>query len=889
MSVMRRLQQRVLALFRRESLDREFDEEARAHIEFAIDDYVARGYAPAEAERIARAKFGLVAASKDGHRDARALGWLDAIIFDALQAVRSLRHARAFSLAAVATLTLALALNVTVFVVMDAVLFRGYPLVNRNDRLLFLQERGPSGQCCLSYLDFEDWRAQARSFEGIAFVRGGPVTLRDGDGRPVDMRASQISANTFSLLGVAPLLGRDFVVADEQPGAAPVIILSHRFWQGHFHGRADVIGLPVHLNERPATIIGVMPERFEFPLKIEGSFWSPVVQDSQLRKRGLPGGGFTAVGRLRDGATADEARAELETINRRLEADYPETNRNIRPTAVSHASMNSGGDAAMIWGSLWLASCFVLIIACANIANLTLVRTIGRWRELATRLALGAGPVRMIRQLVIEGALIGAAAAMLAWGIAIKTVAAWDTVTASQYQVLDYSFTVSSLAYLVIVAFIAIVVIAAAPIVRVLQVGSSEALKGDARGVTGGLLGKRLGGGLVALQMALAIILLSGAGVLVRSFSQIVGAETGVRDPGQVLTGLMRIPSVNYSTPQSRQRYFDRLEAALKAVPGVDRAAIGSSLPVRFAPARAVEVEGIPRDPDDELIGVIRTSEDYFAVLGLAPVSGRAFTGDDRDSSQPVAIVNQAFAQRYWPGQEPIGRRLRPVNPGASEPWRVVVGVVPNVLHNDPLRQTFKPIVYQPLRLEVYGLAAYWLARTSLPPEHVARLVRAAAESVDPDVPVSNFLTLKASFAFDRDFMDAEHSELGKHAKVAPVFAVIALLLSAIGLVAVIAHAVSQRTKEIGIRMAIGATTANIRRLILGEAMWPVAIGVVTGLALSLAANQLLRSQLVGVSPNDPLVLITAPLTLTLVAILASQIPARRAAAVDPVITLRND
>ena len=265
---------------------------------------------------------------------------------DLFVVVRGLLRERGFAVAAIVMLTLAIALNTTIYTVMDAILFRGYPLVRGGDRVVFLQERGPGNQCCISYQDFEDWRMQATSFEGLALVRGVSITFRDGDGRPMDMRARRLSANTLALLGVEPVLGRDFTAADARPGAAPVTLLNHRFWQRRFGGRVDAVGTTVHIDGVPATVIGVLPERFEFPYKIDGDLWLPLVHTPDLEQRGLTPGGFTVVGRLRDGVTLAEARTELETINRRLEDAYPDTNRGVVPTVATHAEMNSGPDSA---------------------------------------------------------------------------------------------------------------------------------------------------------------------------------------------------------------------------------------------------------------------------------------------------------------------------------------------------------------------------------------------------------------------------------------------------------------------------------------------------------------------------------------------------------------
>jgi putative ABC transport system permease protein len=816
---------------------------------------------------------------------------VDALFYDLRFAVRRLRRDRAFALAAVAMLALAIALNVTVFAIADAMLFRGYPLVARNDRLVYLQERyqtGPSPVCCISYPDFETWRAQTRSFDGLAFVGERVINLRDRDGRPLDLQAFIVSANTFALLGVRPMLGRDFVPSDEAPGAAPVAILNYRFWVSRFGKRADIVSSTVQISGEPATIIGVMPERFDFPTK--ENLWMPVVRTPELLRRDITPRGFTAVGRLRDGVSLQEARAELETINRRLETDYPATNRGLVPTVATHSGTNSGRDAALIWGSLWAAALFVLLIACANVANLTLVRTIGRWREYSTRMALGASRARMVRQIVAENLMLAGVAGALGWWITTWSVGTWAVVTESIYQVLDYTVDSGTIAYLIAIVIAAAALCSVAPIFGVLRLGANRALTNDVRGVTTGPRDKRLAQGLVACQMTLAIVLLSGAGVLVRSFVKIVAADTGVRNPERILVGSMRLPSDKYPRPESRRAYFDRVEARLETIADVEAESVSSTIPVKFAGLRTFEIQGRSSPPGaEESVAFVRVGPEYFRIVGAPAISGRTFTGGDRDGALPVAIVNQSFVARFWPGEQPLGKQLRAIGRNQLAEWRTVVGVVPNILQGDPLRQQFKPLVYVPFQQEPAPQRAYFLLRTGASPSRVARAVRAEVQTLDPDVILEDFGTMKDSFAFDRDFMDAEHSELGKHAKVTPVFAAIALLLSAIGLGAVIAHSVTQRTREIGVRMAIGAAASDIRRMVLREGMWPVAAGVVLGLGASVAVNRMLQSQLVGVSPYDLATMASAPAVLIVVALLACEGPARRATHVDPAVALRHE
>ncbi len=878
---------RLLSVFNGHRLDRDFDDEAQSHIDLATEDYVQRGMPLAEAQRVARIKFGSLVASKDAHRDSRGLPWLEGLFFDLRLALRGLQRDRTFTLAAVTTLALAIGLNVTVFAIMDAMLFRGFPLVQGNGRLVYLQERYPSGICCISYADFSDWRAQARTFEGLAYIGGMPIGFRAPGGRSIDTRTFLVSANTFGLLGVRPMLGRDFAPADEAPGAAPVAILNHRFWASQLGRHADVVGSTVHINGTLATIIGVMPERFDFPTRED--MWMPVIQGPELSQRGLTPGGFTAVGRLRDGVALQAARAELDTINRRLEIDYPATNRGLAPTMVTHDELNSGPDARMIWGSLWAGAWLVLLIACANVANLTLARTIGRWREFATRIALGAGHRRMMRQIVVESLALTTVAGGLAWWITNWSMARWATATASRYQVIDYSVDARTFAYLLSISVAAAILCSLAPIGRVAQLGAGGALKGDARGVTRSLRTTHVAAGLVAGQMALAIVLLCGAAVLVRSFVTIVSAETGVRDPERVLAGSIQLPSDKYFSPAARIDYFDRLDEQLRMIPGIEETSVSSHLPVYGVGAQTFEIEGRPSPPDgSEAVQFFSTGSGYFRVIGAPLIAGRDFNHDDRTSTSRVAIVNESFVATFFAGRDPLGMRLRSTNRNQLGDWRTVVGVAPNIMQGDATRQTFKPAVYIPFRQQPWR-SAFFLARLSGPARRLTQEVRTRVEDIDPDVTLADLETLKASAAFDRDFMDPEHSELGKHAAVAPVFGVIALLLAAIGLSAVVGHSVSQRSKEIAVRIAIGAAAKDVKRMVLREGMSPVLMGVVVGLAASLAVNRILQSQLVGVSPYDTATMTGAPLILIVVALIACVIPTRRAVTIDPVVALRND
>jgi putative ABC transport system permease protein len=839
----------------------------------------------AEAPRLARITFGAVEASKDAYRESRGLAWLDGIFYDLRFALRSLRRDRAFTITAITMLALAIGLNVTVFTVMNTMLFRGFPLVKGNDRLVYIQERYPSGFCCLSYPDFEDWRAQAQSFQGMAFVGGTSISLSDGGGRAVDTFTATLSSNAFGLLGVKPLLGRDFAPADEAPGAPPVVILSYRFWEARFGKRADIVGHMIRINKAPAAVIGVMPEGFDFPE--QQNLWMPLEHTAELQQRGP--GNFMAFGRLAEGATLASARAELETINRRLASVYPATNRDVVPRVGAYSQFFVGPNAAVVYGSLWAAAWFVLLIACANLANLTLARTLGRSREFSTRIALGAGHWRMVRQILSESLLLAGAGGALGWWIAKWSVRTWATATESRYQVLDYTVDYGTLAYLIAISITAALLFGLVPIGRVLQLDVNGALKGDARGATQGLRGKYLSAALVAGQMALAIILLSGAGILVRSLLNVVNAEVGVSAPERVLIGWVAVSRDKYPSPESRVAFFDNLKLRLLAIPGVESASIASVVPVDNAGITSFELETQPVGAADRpVVSAVASGPGYFRTVGATTVAGRDFSNADLPNARPVAIVNQSFVAKYWPGQDPLGKRLRLFPENKPGEWRTIVGVASNIMQDNPTRQKFLPLVYVPFRQQP-SAAAWFLARTRVPPVQVAAAVRAEVQKLDSDLTLERLSTVKQSFTFRRDRMDLEHAEMGKHAAVAPIFAVMAFILAVVGLYAVIAHSVSQRTKEIGVRIAIGAAPGDIRRLIFREGMLPVALGLILGLTLSLAVNRILESQLVGVSPYDPVTLAAASVTLIMVALLACQIPSRRAICVDPAVALRHE
>jgi putative ABC transport system permease protein len=715
----------------------------------------------------------------------------------------------------------------------------------------------------------------------MAFVGAKPVSISDSDSGSRDAYPTLVTANTFELLGVRPALGRDFVPADELPGAPQVLILPYRDWVVRYGRRPDIIGHQLRINKAPATIIGVMPDGFDFPE--HGAMWMPLQPTGEMRERKVDG--FFAIGKLTAEATLKGARAELDGVNQSLEIAFPASNKGVRATARSFSEFELGPDAGMIYGSVWLAAGFVLLIACANLANLTLARTLGRARELSTRIALGAGHWRMARQLFTESALLALVGGSLGWWLGQLALRAWIDATWTRYVVLDYSGGPEIVAYWAAITVATAALFGFIPVVRVFRAD----MKSDARGATMSRGTKHLSAALVAGQMALAIVLLVGAGVLARSLWNIVGAGVGVRGADRILVGDVHVSREQYPSPEARNAYWDRLQANLKTIAGVETTTLASNVPVGNPGSVPFDLEtgqtGAGRKP---MVTRLAAGQDYFRTLGVAMLAGREFTGADGPGTMPVAIVNQSFVNQYWPGQSAVGKRIGFRGRDEGIRWYSVVGVASNIMQNRPLRDKFVPIVYVPFRQDPLAIGALFV-RTRVPGTQMAAKVRAAIEGSAPGVTLEDYSTLKAKFGFDRGRMDLEHAELGKHAAVAPIFAILALLLGSVGLYAVVAHSVSQRTKEIGVRMALGAVPGKIRRLVLGEALTPVVAGLAIGLAASLGVNRVLQSQLVGVSPYDAATLSVAPLVLLLVAAFGCLLPVRRAMRVDPAVALRHE
>jgi predicted permease len=854
-------------------MERELDDELRFHLDMQFEDNLRLGMSAEEAACDAVRRLGGIESMKEEHRETRSFATIESLFRDIHYAARTLRGNPGFTAVAIMTLALGIGVNAIVFTVTKAALFAGFPMVERNDRILYLSSgRG----CCLSYPDFEDWRAQAKSFEGMAVVHGTRGITTDKGGFTVNYDVTEVSADTFRLIGARPMLGHDFTRSDEIPGAAPVAILTYSFWDSRFAKDPKIVGRTIRMNGIPTTVIGIMPQGFSFPEKQD--VWVPLIPTPEVRDRGHRDPWF-AFGRLAPGATVAGARAEMEAIGRRLGDAFPLTNRgrNLIPQVQTFNQFFFFGNENTIYWTMWGAVVFVLLIACANLANLMLARAIGRSRELSLRIALGASRWRVVRQLLFESLMLSLVGGLLGWGMARQGVQLWAVADRGpgmqSWRILDYSLDYRVLAYLIAISAGAALLFGLAPARRVSKLDVNAALKDGGRGASGNVRGRHLSGLLVIGEMALAVLLLTGAGVMVRSFLNIYHANLGVNTANILIQGVS-LPPGSYPLPEARTAFFDKVSARLKAVPGVESLALTDALPTRHASSLPYELAGSASAGGLGLptVSVLVVSPDYFRTLGAILLSGRDFTDQDNASGLPVAIVNERFASRAWPDGNPLGSRFRvfdgknPAYPGQA--WLTVVGVSSDIVQNDGTGQKFSPAVYLPYRQKSPRSLSV-LARTRVPPENLAIAFRREMLSIDSELPVFRTVTLNEQ-------LQGNYWSTGLYGVLFAILAAIGLLLASVGLYAVMAHSVSRRTQEIGIRMAIGATARDVRRLVFRQGMLPLGIGLAIGLAGSFAVNPVLKSFLVQVSPSDPMSLGLSALILIVAALLGCLIPAHR-------------
>jgi putative ABC transport system permease protein len=797
---------------------------------------------------------------------------------------------RWYSAVAVLALALGIGLNATVFTLVNAVLIRGLPFKDAGQLYMLGSQRQNGDRTGVSYADLNDWRSQSRSFSGLAAFSGNGGNLSDDRSAPQQVRTAMLTANSFTLLGTQPILGRDFGPDDERKGAEAVAILGYTLWKTRYTADPGVIGKSLRLNGQPVTIVGVMPEGMQFPNGME--LWTPVVPTAEQEARNSRF--LQAFGRLRAGAGRAQAQTEMNGIAARLAQAYPDTNKDVAAVRIETFNERfNGGKIRVVFLAMMGAVGFVLLIACANVANLQLSRSVHRAREIAVRIALGATRWRIIRQLLIESIVLGFLGGALGLLLAMGGVKMFDMavqdVGKPYWIVFKMDFLV--FAFLAGICFVTGILFGLAPALQVSRTNVNEILKEGGRGNAGGRRSRWMTSTMVVLELALTLVLLVGAGLMIRSFMKLYSLDLGM-SPDHLMAMEMQLPDTKYANADARRAFYDRLAPRLGALPGAASVSLTTSVPPFGSGRRGLDIEGRPaRKPEERApeVGTVIISPRFFESVGLQLRRGRTFSESDGRPGAETVIVNDKFVAQFFPGEDPMDRRIRfaPGNarPGQPSPpvpvWRTIVGISPTIRHSSPQEAEPPAIVYLPYRQEAPA-GVNLLVRSQLEPGSMLRAVQREVQAVDQDQPVFRVRTI--------DQLIAEQMwPYRVFGSLFAIFAVIALVMSAVGLYAVMAYSVTQRTAEIGVRMALGAEGRQVSWLILKRGLFQLALGLTIGLAGAYFLSQVLGTLLVQVTPRDPVTFGAITGILSLVAIAACVLPARRATRVDPLIALRAD
>lgn len=812
--------------------------------------------------------------------------------------LRDLRYAlhliakdRWYSAVAIVALALGIGVNATVFTLVNAILIRGLPYKDSGKLYMLSSQRLQGGRSGVSALDLEDWKAQVKSFTAIGAFTGAGGNIADDRAAPQQVRAQRLSPNVFSLLGQQPLFGRDFAPGDDAPGAERVVLLGYSVWKNRYGDDRTIIGKTLRIDGKPATIIGVMPEGMMFPSQAE--MWMPLVPVPEDKRTSRY---LQVFGRLRDDSSRKQAQTEMNGIAARLAAAYPDTNKDFGAVTIeTFAERFNGGNIRTVMLAMMGAVSFVLLIACANVANLLLSRSVHRSREIAVRIALGATRWRVVRQLLVESVCLGVMGGAIGLGLAAIGVRLFDRAVAGSgkpYWVI-FTFDATVFSFLAFVCVATGVIFGLAPALQVTKTNVNEVLKEGGRGNAGGTRARWLTGTMVVLELALTLVLLVGAGLMIRSFLKLYTLDVGIKTDNLLTIGL-GLSGAKYPNADARRAFYDNFAPRLAAIPGAQAVAFSTSVPPFGSNRRGFELEGGPvRKPDEQAaqVSTVTISPAFFDAAGVQLRRGRVFHETDGNPGAETVIINERLAAEFFKNEDPIGRRLRfvpppppagqtpPATPPTVPVWRTIVGISPTIRHSNAQDAEPTNVVYIPLRQEPSGFTTV-LVRTALPPGALMSAVREQMRAVDPDQPVQNVQTMA-------QLLDRQMWPYRVFGSLFAIFAVIALVMSAVGLYAVMAYSVTQRRTEIGVRMALGANAGDVRWLILRRGLLQMGLGLAIGLAGAFGLSRVLRTLLVQVTPTDPLTFAVITVILAVVAIAACLIPARRASRVDPLVALR--
>ena len=878
-----RLLRRAAFLLRARRHDDELAEEIAFHREMKKRDLERSGVPPAEVEHAARRALGNELASRQYARDVWISPFVQECAQDARFAVRVLMRDRGFALTALFVLGCGIGVNNMLFTILNAHTIRGLP-VHRADRLLhistFDQRAGDRG---VSFPEFQDLRAATTTFSGLAAFFSSPLSIGDRARAPERRDSAYVSPNAFDVLGIQPLIGRTFTERDDAVGASPVVLLGSAVWESRYGRDPAILGREILINGSPASVIGVIAPRSGFPSTAE--VWLPLSRLAGVAAQKRDARTLRVFGRVKDTLSPLDAQAEVEAIVAGFAREYPDTSRGVQARVVPLNERLLGRLTDPAWLAFIAVGFLSLIVSGANVANLLLARAVHRAREVAIRSSLGASRARVVRQLLIESAVLAAI------GSAVGIVVSFAGVRVFRMAIppntlpywMDYEVNLAVLAALVGASLAAVLIVGLVPALYASKPDVNRVLKAGGRGVIESRGPRRWTTGFITVQIGLAVVMLSFLVIDVRA-PEVEFASDAIIDTNDVLTGTVTLPAESYPTAENRRAFYRRLDERLHALPEVSSAALVSTLPRGGAIEQQIEVQGQPQIADESSVKVwtVAVGPEYFKTLALPLARGREFTQNDAAPRANSVIVNRRLADLFFPGNDPLGQSLRLADANkslADSPWRTIIGVAEAVRQRPSLSQ--EPLVYVPIDLAAPATATF-VMRSHAPQSAVAARIREEIVTLDPNLPVYRVLTMS-------QVIDNAEWVGRVSSRTVRFITLLAFAFSLVGLYAATAHAVAERTNEIGVRVALGARPVDLGRMVLAHAGVQVALGLVFGLLGSIAWDAAFFSGRIDRKFADPAVLGPTAAVLAIGAFAACLLPARRAARLDPVVALRNE